>query len=64
MIGFWFVLQVFSASVVWLSGVSTGIAYLAHIGGFLAGLLFILPLWIKLRKRARSISFEYRSYYY
>jgi membrane associated rhomboid family serine protease len=64
MIAFWFVLQVFSASVVWLSGISTGIAYLAHIGGFLAGLLFILPLWMKLRKRSRSISFEYQSYYY
>jgi membrane associated rhomboid family serine protease len=64
MIGFWFILQVFSASVVWLSGVSTGIAYLAHIGGFLAGLLFILPLWMKLRRKSRSISFEYRSHYY
>jgi membrane associated rhomboid family serine protease len=64
MIGFWFVLQVFEASLLWLAGASTGIAYWAHIGGFLAGLLFILPLWIKLRKKPRSITFKYRSYYY
>jgi membrane associated rhomboid family serine protease len=43
MIGFWFVLQVLSASITWMAGVHTGIAYMAHIGGFLAGVLLILP---------------------
>ena len=53
MIGFWFVLQVISASVTWMTGVSSGIAYWAHIGGFLAGVLLILPVWLKLKKRRR-----------
>ncbi len=54
MIGAWFVLQVVSASVTWISGVSSGVAYLAHIGGFIAGILLILPVWFKLRKRKRT----------
>jgi len=37
-IGAWFALQLLSSSVTWLSGVSTGTAYWAHIGGFLFGL--------------------------
>ena len=53
LIGFWFVLQVFSASVLWAAGATTGVAYWAHIGGFLAGMLLILPVWMKLRKRRR-----------
>ncbi len=36
LIGFWFVLQLFYS----LIGISTGVAYFAHIGGFIAGLLF------------------------
>ena len=62
MIGFWFVLQVLSASVTWMTGVSTGVAYWAHIGGFLAGVLLILPVWMKFRRRrgARyAYTFEY-----
>lgn len=54
MIGAWFVLQVVSASVTWISGVSSGVAYLAHVGGFIAGILLILPVWFKLRKRKRT----------
>lgn len=53
MIGFWFVLQVLSASVTWMSGVSGGVAYWAHIGGFIAGVLLILLVRRKLRKRRR-----------
>jgi membrane associated rhomboid family serine protease len=53
LIGFWFVLQVLSASVTWMTGVSGGVAYWAHVGGFIAGLLLILPVWMKLRKRRR-----------
>ena len=52
-IGFWFVLQVLSASVTWMTGISSGVAYWAHIGGFLAGMVLILPIWVKLRKRRR-----------
>ncbi len=54
MIGFWFVLQVISASVLWAAGATAGVAYWAHIGGFLAGMLLILPVWVKLRKRRRA----------
>lgn len=50
-LGFWFLLQVFSASVTWLTGLSEGVAYWAHIGGFIAGALLILPARAKLRKR-------------
>jgi membrane associated rhomboid family serine protease len=53
MIGFWFVLQLLSASVTWLSGASSGVAYWAHIGGFIAGIILILPVWVKLRRRKR-----------
>ncbi|KUO41371.1 MAG: hypothetical protein AVW05_02675 [Hadesarchaea archaeon DG-33] len=65
MIGFWFVLQVISASVLWAAGATAGVAYWAHIGGFLAGMLLILPVWVKLRKRRRArhegaLTFEIR----
>jgi membrane associated rhomboid family serine protease len=63
LIGVWFVLQVVSASVTWLAGVPTGIAYMAHIGGFIAGILLILPLWVKRRRRPSGISFTYYSYH-
>jgi len=49
-LGFWFVLQVLSASYT-LIGVSTGVAYLAHIGGFVAGMLMILPMRRSIKKR-------------
>ncbi|MDI6883765.1 MAG: rhomboid family intramembrane serine protease [Hadesarchaea archaeon] len=55
MIGFWFVLQVISASVLWAAGATAGVAYWAHIGGFIAGVLLILPVWRKLRKRGRYV---------
>jgi membrane associated rhomboid family serine protease len=50
MLGLWFAFQL-------IAGVSTsaeggGVAYFAHAGGFAAGLLFALPLW--LRRGARS----------
>lgn len=50
-LGFWFLLQLLSASVTWLTGISEGVAYWAHIGGFVAGVLLTLPARAKLRKR-------------
>jgi len=50
-LGFWFLLQVLSVSFSWVAGGSSGVAYWAHIGGFIAGMLLILPTWRKLRKR-------------
>ncbi len=49
-LGFWFVLQVLSASYT-LVGASSGVAYLAHIGGFVAGALMILPVRRAIKKR-------------
>jgi membrane associated rhomboid family serine protease len=55
-IGFWFVLQLFSgvASI----GAATGIAFFAHIGGFLAG-LSLVPFFVQRRPgRPRIRRFE------
>ena len=41
MIGLWFVMNLLS-SVGSISGTSTGVAYMAHVGGFLAGMLLLL----------------------
>lgn len=59
LIGFWFVLQVFSASVLWVAGTTAGVAYWAHIGGFLAGMLLIIPVWMKSKKRRRRARYIY-----
>jgi len=37
LIGFWFVMQLFSAGAVTHSAQTGGVAYLAHIGGFVFG---------------------------
>lgn len=39
MIGFWFLLQLFFGAYSFLGGVGSGIAYFAHIGGFVAGMI-------------------------
>ena len=53
LIGFWFLLQLFNgvASVGSAVGVTEGIAYWAHVGGFLAGFLLI---WVIPRRRRRA----------
>jgi membrane associated rhomboid family serine protease len=38
-IGFWFVLQILSVNAIASVGQTDGVAYMAHIGGFIAGLL-------------------------
>ena len=43
-LGFWFVMQLFYGSIGVIAAVSTGVAYWAHIGGFLAGAGLILIL--------------------
>lgn len=40
-IGIWFLLQ-FVSSLGSLAGIQTGVAYMAHLGGFIAGLVLIL----------------------
>ena len=49
LIGFWFVLQLVYA----LLGVTTGVAYWAHVGGFVAGLLLVAA-FARRRPRGRS----------
>ena len=46
MLGLWFGLQVFNG-VGSLGATGGGVAYWAHAGGFIVGLLFCLPLWLK-----------------
>ncbi len=45
-LGFWFVIQFFNgmASLGYETGGMGGVAWWAHIGGFIAGLLFVIPL--------------------
>jgi rhomboid family protein len=45
MLGVWFALQVLNSGALDASG--GGVAYWAHIGGFVFGLLFTLPYWLR-----------------
>lgn len=45
-LGVWFALQVFNGAVTPTDG--GGVAYWAHAGGFVAGLVMILPTWLRL----------------
>jgi membrane associated rhomboid family serine protease len=51
-LGFWFVLQFFSGVTSFGSDINGGIAYFAHIGGFVAGLLLALLFFPKERLRS------------
>lgn len=53
-IGFWFVLQLGNGLATIGSGLAQGgTAWFAHIGGFVAGLLLMLPTWFTGRLRSR-----------
>lgn len=54
LIGFWFFLQLFSGAASLTSAQSGGVAWFAHIGGFLAGFLLILVL--PKRKKHRGLA--------
>ena len=45
MLGIWFGLQVFSGFGT--AGGGDGVAYLAHAGGFVAGIVMSLPVWLR-----------------
>jgi membrane associated rhomboid family serine protease len=45
MLGIWFAIQIFSGVSVDTSG--GGVAYWAHAGGFVVGLVLTIPLWLK-----------------
>ena len=44
-LGVWFAIQLFSGLAMATDG--GGVAYLAHVGGFVAGVVLILPVWAK-----------------
>ncbi|HXJ67070.1 MAG TPA: rhomboid family intramembrane serine protease, partial [Actinomycetota bacterium] len=50
-LGFWFVLQFFSGVTGLAQHVNGGVAYFAHVGGFLAGLVLALLFFPKERNR-------------
>ena len=52
-LGLWFVLQLFNGALSVGAGAATGgVAYFAHIGGFVVGLVLCIPWISKARKRA------------
>jgi membrane associated rhomboid family serine protease len=58
-LGLWFVLQIFNGFLSFGAGAATGgVAWFAHIGGFVAGLVLALP-WI-----AKARRMERRSWYH
>jgi len=59
LLGFWFLLQIINAGAY---GMQSGVAWFAHIGGFLVGLVLVFPLrrpgvpvvlWHRIRRRFR-----------
>ena len=56
----WFVLQLGSgiATVGPAAASGGGVAYFAHVGGFLTGMLLVLPLWLADRKRAAFVAWR------
>ncbi len=55
-LGFWFLFQFMSGTAALGSGVSSGVAWFAHVGGFVAGMVFFrfFP------KRKRGVRISYR----
>lgn len=49
MLGLWFALQTFNGLG---AQADAGVAYWAHIGGFVAGLILMMPIWLRLGGQA------------
>ena len=67
LLGFWFVLQLFSGVLSIGTYASSDVAYFAHIGGFAAGALIALPLRSRVtprRERSPVLDFQRRDDYY
>ena len=56
-IGFWFIYQLFMGLTTTIAGVSVGIAFWAHIGGFASGFI-LAPLFVD-RRRLRAARLRY-----
>lgn len=52
-IGLWFVLQFLNGTSSLVAGMDGGVAWWAHIGGFVGGILLLGPLGLGRRRRAR-----------
>jgi membrane associated rhomboid family serine protease len=60
LIGLWFLVQLGSsvASVGPSAAAGVGVAYLAHVGGFLCGMALITPVWMAARRRGRFVAWR------
>ncbi len=58
-IGWWFILQFFYGLGVLSDAAGGGVAFWAHIGGFLAGMLMILPFIGRVSSRRRPARYYY-----
>lgn len=58
-LGFWFILQLFSGSITLTYGVASGVAYWAHIGGFVAGMAIALVYRAVRKPPNTESSFDY-----
>jgi membrane associated rhomboid family serine protease len=57
LLGFWFVMQLFSGFMsIGAASMQGGVAYFAHIGGFVAGLILALP-WVGRARASRNYMF-------
>ena len=56
-LGFWFLYQLMMGMIS-LTGIPSGVAFWAHIGGFVAGVLFIKPFGAKVKPKPPSVSKE------
>lgn len=52
-LGVWFLLQALNESLVYTAGQSAGVAFAAHLGGFVAGMLLV-PLFVR-RTSSRTV---------
>lgn len=58
-IGVWFVLQLGAGvATIGPSAPAGGVAYLAHVGGFLAGMALIAPVWAADRRRGGFVTWR------
>jgi membrane associated rhomboid family serine protease len=60
LIGVWFLLQLASGlgTLGTAAANAGGVAYLAHVGGFLAGMALIAPVWLAARRRDRFVAWR------
>ena len=67
LLGFWFVLQLFSGVLSIAAYAPSNVAYFAHVGGFVAGALIALPLRSRVkpaRQPSPILDFDRRDDYY